>query len=148
MHNESIPTTPEGPLPGTTMSPYANAFTSFTFPQLHHVGSTPGSLRNGRGRSSSMLSDVSGFTDGFEEHISPVYALDNPFNASGFANGLGNGLGNGSHGSGSLSSGTSSQSSSQRDPLSPVQSVKPMMLRSPTGGSGGMMSPIGSGRKK
>jgi hypothetical protein len=148
MHNESIPTTPEGPLPGTTMSPYANAFTSFTFPQLHHVGSTPGSLRNGRGRSSSMLSDVSGFTDGFEEHISPVYALDNPFNASGFSNGLGNGLGNGSHGSGSLSSGTSSQSSSQRDPLSPVQSVKPMMLRSPTGGSGGMMSPIGSGRKK
>jgi hypothetical protein len=77
-----------------------------------------------------------------------VYALDNPFNASGFSNGLGNGLGNGSHGSGSLSSGTSSQSSSQRDPLSPVQSVKPMMLRSPTGGSGGMMSPIGSGRKK
>lgn len=142
-HLESIPTTPEGPLPGTTMSPYANAFTSFTFPQLHHVGSTPGSLRGGRGRSSSMLSDVSGFTDGFDEHISPVYALDNPFNPSGFANGHLNG----SHGSGSLSSGTSSQSSSQRDPLSPVQSIKPMMVRSPTGGSGGLMSPIGSGRK-
>lgn len=142
-HHESIPTTPEGPLPGTTMSPYANAFTSFTFPQLHHVGSTPGSLRGGRGRSSSMLSDVSGFTDGFDEHISPVYALDNPFNASRFVNGHNNG----SHGSGSLSSGTSSQSSSQRDPLSPVQSVKPMMVRSPTAGSGGLMSPIGSGRK-
>ncbi|KAJ4982980.1 ubiquitination network signaling protein, partial [Stagonosporopsis vannaccii] len=142
-HHESIPTTPEGPLPGTTMSPHANAFTSFTFPQLHHVGSTPGSLRGGRGRSSSMLSDVSGFTDGFDEHISPVYALDNPFNSSGFANGHLNG----SHGSGSLSSGTSSQSSSQRDPLSPVQSIKPMMVRSPTGGSGGLMSPIGSGRK-
>ncbi|KAJ4384493.1 hypothetical protein N0V86_000092 [Didymella sp. IMI 355093] len=143
-HHESIPTTPEGPLPGTTMSPHANAFTSFTFPQLHHVGSTPGSLRNGRGRSSSMLSDVSGFTDGFDEHISSAYVLDNPFNASGFVNGHNNG----SHGSGSLSSGTSSQSSSQRDPLSPVQSVKPMMVRSPTGGSGGLMSPIGSGRKQ
>ncbi|KAJ8105028.1 hypothetical protein OPT61_g10428 [Boeremia exigua] len=142
-HHESIPTTPEGPLPGTTMSPHASAFTSFTFPQLHHVGSTPGSLRGGRGRSSSMLSDVSGFTDGFDEHISPVYALDNPFTASGFANGHTNG----SHGSGSLSSGTSSQSSSQRDPLSPVQSVKPMMVRSPTGGSAGLMSPIGSSRK-
>ncbi|KAJ4341654.1 hypothetical protein N0V87_001669 [Didymella glomerata] len=146
-HYESIPTTPEGPLPGTTMSPHANAFTSFTFPQLHHVGSTPGSLRGGRGRSSSMLSDVSGFTDGFDEHISPVYALDNPFNASGLVNGLNNGLNNGSHGSGSLSSGTSSESSSHRDPLSPVQSVKPMMVRSPTSGSGGLMSPIGSGRK-
>lgn len=142
-HHESIPTTPEGPLPGTTMSPHGNAFTTFTFPQLHHVGSTPGSLRGGRGRSSSMLSDVSGFTDGFDEHISPVYVLDNPFNSSGFANGHLNG----SHGSGSLSSGTSSQSSSQRDPLSPVQSIKPMMVRSPTGGSGGLMSPIGSGRK-
>ncbi|XPS91305.1 hypothetical protein M3J09_000725 [Ascochyta lentis] len=142
-HHESIPTTPEGPLPGTTMSPHANAFTSFTFPSLHHVGSTPGSLRGGRGRSSSMLSDVSGFTDGFEEHISSAYALENPFNAPGFVNGHTND----SQGSGSLSSGTSSQSSSQRDPLSPVQSVKPMMLRSATGGSGGLMSPIGSGRK-
>ncbi|KAF2629924.1 hypothetical protein BU25DRAFT_419585 [Macroventuria anomochaeta] len=142
-HHESIPTTPEGPLPGTTISPHANAFTSFTFPQLHHVDSTPGSLRGGRGRSSSMFSDVSGFTDGFDEHISPAYTLDNPFNTSGFVNGHTNG----SHGSGSLSSVTSSQSSSQRDPLSPVQSVKPMMVRSPTGGSGGLMGPIGSGRK-
>jgi hypothetical protein len=142
-HQESIPTTPEGPLPGTTISPHANAFTSFTFPQLHHVGSTPGSLRGGRGRSSSMLSDVSGFTDGFDEHISPVYAFDNPFNTPGFVNDHNNG----SQGSGSLGSGTSSQSSSQRDPLSPVQSVKPMMIRSLTGGSGSLMSPIGSGRK-
>ncbi|KAL1595584.1 hypothetical protein SLS59_008222 [Nothophoma quercina] len=142
-HQDSIPTTPEGPLPGTTMSPHANAFTSFTFPQLHHVGSTPGSLRGGRGRSSSMLSGISGFTDEFDEHVSPVYVLDNPFNASGFVNGHNHG----SQGSGSLSSGTSSQSSSQRDPLSPVQSIKPMMVRSPTGGSGGLMSPIGSGRK-
>ncbi|KAF1843801.1 uncharacterized protein K460DRAFT_342380 [Cucurbitaria berberidis CBS 394.84] len=140
----SVPTTPEGPLPGTGMSPHANAFTSFTFPSLNsHVDSTPGSLRGGaRGRSSSMHSNVSGFTDGFEEHTSPSgYVLGNPFNTPGMLNGH-----NGSHGSGSLSSGTSSQSSSQKDPLSPYQSVKPMMVRSPTGGSGGLMSPIGSGR--
>ena len=141
-HHMSVPTTPEGPLPGTGMSPHANAFTSFTFPSLNsHVNSTPGSLRGGRGRSSSMLSNVSGFTDGFDEPHSPSgYLVGNPFNAP-----LLNGR-NGSHGSGSLSSGTSSQSSSQRDPMSPVQTIKPMMVRSPTGGSAGLMSPIGSGR--
>lgn len=142
-HHISVPTTPEGNLPGTSMSPHGNAFTSFTFPSLNpHVGSTPGSLRGGRGRSSSMLSNVSGFTDTFDEPNSPpVYALGNPFNTPGLLNGR-----NGSHGSGSLSSGTSSQSSSQRDPMSPIQSIKPMMVRSPTGGSAGLMSPIGSGR--
>lgn len=141
-HHMSVPTTPEGPLPGTSMSPHANAFTSFTFPSLNsHVNSTPGSLRGGRGRSSSMLSNVSGFTDGFDEPHSPsAYIIGNPFTAP-----LLNGR-NGSHGSGSLSSGTSSQSSSQRDPLSPVQMIKPLMVRSPTGGSAGLMSPIGSGR--
>jgi hypothetical protein len=139
-HHMSVPTTPEGPLPGTSMSPHANPFASFTFPSLNsHVNSTPGSLRGGRGRSSSMLSNVSGFTDGFDEPYSPSgYTLGNPFNAP-----LLNGH-NGSHGSGSLSSGTSSQSSSQRDPMSPVQAVKPMMVRSP--GSSGLMSPIGTGR--
>jgi hypothetical protein len=140
----SVPTTPDGPLPGTSMSPYANAFTSFTFPSLnsHMNGSTPGSMRGGRGRSSSMLSNVSGFTDGFDEPHSPsTYTLGNPFHAP-----LVNGR-NGSHGSGSLSSGTSSQSSSQRDPMSPVQMIKPMMVRSPTGGSGTkVLSPIGTGR--
>lgn len=141
---ESVPTTPEGPLPGTTMSPHANAFTSFTFPSFTpHHGSTPGSLRGGRGRSSSMLSNVSGFTDGFDEPISPaVYVLENPFHTADYVNGHG-----GSHGSGSLSSGTSSQSSSQRDPMSPLQSVKPMMVRSPTGGSAGAATLAGSSRK-
>lgn len=143
-HQVSVPTTPEGPLPGTSMSPHSNPFASFTFPSLYpHVSSTPGSMRGGRGRSSSMLSNVSGFTDGFDEPTSPSgYMLGNPFNTPGMANGRNNH----SHGSGSLSSGTSSQSSSQRDPLSPVQSVKPMMVRSPTSGSAGLMSPIGSGR--
>lgn len=143
-HHMSVPTTPEGPLPGTSMSPHANAFTSFTFPSLNsHVNSTPGSIRGGRGRSSSMLSNVSGFTDGFDEPHSPSgYTLGNPFHHTPLLNGR-----NGSHGSGSLSSGTSSQSSSQRDPMSPVQQIKPMMVRSPTGGSHqGLMSPIGTGR--
>jgi hypothetical protein len=139
----SVPTTPEGPLPGTTngMSPHANAFTSFTFPSLTaQVNSTPGSIRGGRGRSSSMLSNISGFTDGFDEFTSPsVPMLNNPFNAHGLLNGR-----KGSNGSGSLSSGTSSQSSSQRDPMSPVPNVKPLMARSPTNGSGNLGSPIGS----
>lgn len=89
-----------------------------------------------------MLSNVSGFTDSFDEPNSPAaYILGNPFSTPGLINGR-----NRSHGSGSLSSGTSSQSSSQRDPMSPVQSVKPMMIRSPTTGSAGLMSPIGTGR--
>jgi hypothetical protein len=144
-HHMSVPTTPEGPLPGTSMSPHANNFTSFTFPSLNsHVNSTPGSIRGGRGRSSSMLSNISGFTDGFDEHSPTGYHISSPFHAP-LLNGAAR---NGSHGSGSLSSGTSSQSSSQRDPMSPMQAVKPMMVRSPTAGSAppGLMSPIGTGR--
>lgn len=142
----SVPTTPEGPLPGTSISPHSNGFTHFNFPNYHYpnVNSTPGSIRNGRGRSSSMLSNVSGFTEGFDEDVpSGGYILGNPFTIPGV-----NGCNDRSHGSGSLSSGTSSQSSSQRDPLSPVQSFKPMRVRSPTRESPtfGLMSPIGTGR--
>jgi hypothetical protein len=139
----SVPTTPEGTLPGTSMSPHGNGFSAFTFPSLNsHVNSTPGSIRGGRGRSSSMLSNVSGFTDAFDEGpSSSTYVLGHPFSTPGPLNGR-----NRSHGSGSLSSGNSSQSSSQRDPLSPVQSIKPMMHRSATTGSTGLMSPIGTGR--
>jgi hypothetical protein len=138
---QSVPTTPEGTLPGTnSLSAQSNAFSSFTFPSLTtQVNSTPGSLRGGRGRSSSMLSNVSGFTDGFEEIPSPsVTVSSNPFNVHSLLNGR-----NGSNGSGSLSSGTSSQSSSQRDPMSPMPN-KPVMVRSPTGGSAGLLGPIGS----
>jgi hypothetical protein len=139
----SVPTTPEGTLPGTSMSPYGNAFSAFTFPSLHsYDNSTPGSMRGGRGRSSSMLSNVSGFTDAFDEGTSSsTYVLGHPFSTPGPLNGR-----NHSHGSGSLSSGDSSQSSSQRDPLSPVQSIKPLMHRSATAGSNGLKSPIGTGR--
>ncbi|KAF1839607.1 hypothetical protein BDW02DRAFT_643646 [Decorospora gaudefroyi] len=121
----SVPTTPEGTLPGTNMSPHGNGFSNFTFPSLNsHVNSTPVSLRGGRGRSSSMLSNVSGFTDAFDEpQSSSAHVLGNPFSTPGPINGR-----NRSHGSGSLSSGTSSQSSSQRDPLSPIQCIKPMMV--------------------
>ncbi|OAF99530.1 uncharacterized protein CC84DRAFT_1130260 [Paraphaeosphaeria sporulosa] len=144
--NMSVPATPEGHLPGTNnMSPYTHPFQSFTFPLYNdgRVNSTPGSLRGGRGRSSSMLSNISGFTDGFDDnmHSPSGNILGNPWNAPGLLNG-----GHGSHGSGSLSSGTSSQSSSQRDPMSPVPTNKPMMARSPTGGSGAYMSPVGTGR--
>ncbi|KAL5426716.1 hypothetical protein PMIN06_012922 [Paraphaeosphaeria minitans] len=143
--NMSVPATPEGHLLGTNdMSPYTHPFQSFTFPLYHdgRINSTPGSLRGGRGRSSSMLSNISGFTDGFDDMHSPSgNILGNPWNAPGLLNG-----GNGSHGSGSLSSGTSSQSSSQRDPMSPVPTNKPVMARSWTGGSGAYMSPVGTGR--
>lgn len=139
-HEPSIPATPEGPLPGTSMSPHANPFTSINFSNFTpNVNSTPGSMRGGRGRSSSMLSNVSGFTDEFDEMASPTHhSIGNPFNGTALLNGR-----KGSHGSGSLSSGVSSQSSSQRDPLSPVPNVKPIMVRSSTVGSGGLGSPIG-----
>lgn len=76
----SVPTTPEGNLPGTNMSPHGNGFSSFTFPSMHsHMNGTPGSMRGGRGRSSSMLSNVSGFTDAFDEPASSgTYVLGNP----------------------------------------------------------------------
>ena len=148
---QSVPTTPEGPLPGTlnSMSPHANAFTSFTFPSLSAqvnntpgFNSTPGSIRGGRGRSSSMLSNVSGFTDGFDEFASPsMPTLNSPFHHVGLLNGR-----KGSQGSGSLSSGTSSQSSSQRDPMSPLPikpvPMKPILARSSTSGSTGLASPM------
>ncbi|KAF2641447.1 hypothetical protein P280DRAFT_469068 [Massarina eburnea CBS 473.64] len=135
----SVPATPDGPLPGTNgMSPHAYPFTSFTFPSLNPRVTTPGSLRGGRGRSSSMLSNISGFTDGFTEMASPsANILHNPFHGHGVINGR-----KGSHGSGSLSSGTSSQSSSQHDPMSPVPNAK-NVIRSPNGGSTGLAIPIG-----
>lgn len=145
-HPSSVPATPDGHLHGTNlnMSPHANPFQSFTFPSYNNNTSTPGSLRGGRGRSSSMLSNISGFTDGFsDDFASPSvhHGLGHPFHATSLLNGR-----KGSHGSGSLSSGTSSQSSSQRDPLSPLPNVKPVMARASTGGTIGMASPISNGR--
>lgn len=152
---QSIPTTPDGPLPGTTttMSPHAPAFSSYTFPNLNtHMNGTPGSMRGARGRSSSMLSDVSGFTDHFHDEDDEDDTIHSPlaplvYNPMSSYPTMFNGGRKDSNGSGSLSSGQSSQSSSQRDPMSPVLNVKPIMARSPTSGSGGLvLSPIGSGR--
>jgi len=128
--HSSVPQTPEGPLPGTnhSMAPQSTPFSAFSYPTLTsaHVSSTPNSIRNGRGRSSSMLSNVSGFTDTFEEdgaavnhaaHLPPV--LTNPFHPLNMMNGR-----NGSQGSGSAGSeGTDSRGSSLRDPMSPVPSA-------------------------
>jgi hypothetical protein len=140
-HTSSVPATPDSHLPDamTSMSPHANPFTSFTFPTYNNT-STPGSMRGGRGRSSSMLSNISGFTDGFtDDFASPSvhHSFTHPSHATNLLNGR-----KGSHGSGSLSSGTSSQSSSQRDPLSPVPNIKPVMARASTGGNVGFTSPI------
>ncbi|KAF2704234.1 ubiquitination network signaling protein [Pleomassaria siparia CBS 279.74] len=138
LSSHSVPTTPEGPLPGTSsMSPHANAFTSFSFPNMAgHM--TPSSMHGGRGRSSSMLSNISGFTDEFHDMASPSNVLiSNQFNLQNMLNGR-----KGSNGSGSLSSGTSSQSSSQRDPMSPPPKVRPLMARHPTNLSNGLASPI------
>ncbi|KAF2096766.1 hypothetical protein NA57DRAFT_25161, partial [Rhizodiscina lignyota] len=123
----STPTTPEGPLPGTSgigNPSNRNSFPPFNFqfpaydalPQdPMSVTSAPGSgamyASAHRGRSSSMLSGVSGFTDNMDEepngnvngHPAYAYAL------------------NGRKGSGdvSSSSGSGSSSGSQRDPMSP-----------------------------
>jgi len=113
----SVPTTPEGVLPGTNgMAGIPTNLSAFAFPHGNLGNVTPGSMRNGgRGRSSSMLSNISGFTDGFDDPASPpVTVLANPFSFPAHLNGRKD-----SNGSGS-GSGSSSQSSSQRDPMSPV----------------------------
>ncbi|OCK82423.1 ubiquitination network signaling protein [Lepidopterella palustris CBS 459.81] len=136
---QSIPTTPEGALPGTNgLGGPHNSFPAFHFPSLNsHINGTPGSIRGGRGRSSSMLSNISGFTDGFDDPASPPGpVLSNPFNT--FAVHL-NGR-KGSNGSGS-GSGTSSQSSSQRDPMSPVSRS---LTSVGSGRSSTPLTPVGS----
>lgn len=123
----SVPTTPEGVLPGT--SALGEALPAFHFPAAiggapysGGNGGTPGSLyREGRGRSSSMLSNISGFTDALDEgHVPPPVAAlsSNPFAA--YAPHLNSRKG--SAGSGS-NSGSGSGNSSTRDPMSPVQRV-------------------------
>ena len=139
----SVPTTPEGALPGTNT--LGGALPAFHFPAAiggaPHSG-TPGSLyREGRGRSSSMLSNISGFTDALDEGpvSPPVAALSsNPFAA--YAPHL-NGR-KGSAGSGS-NSGSGSGNSSTRDPMSPVQRVLTGFAGQGAGRSSTPISPIG-----
>ncbi|KAF2500740.1 ubiquitination network signaling protein [Lophium mytilinum] len=131
----SVPTTPEGALPGTNgMNGVPMTFPAFQFPLGSHPNGTPGSMRGGRGRSSSMLSNISGFTDGFDDPSPSVAVLANPF---AFANHLTGRKDSNGSGSGS---GSSSQSSSPRDPMSPM----PKRLASPgSGRSSTPLSPVG-----
>jgi hypothetical protein len=128
----SVPTTPEGPLPGTRnlhhISGNGNSFTQlpqgYQFPPSGFIDSSNQvSLyrENGRGRSSSMLSGVSGFTDELDDYPiaqHTVYPL---------TNGVIGSRRKSSNGSGSLSSG--SGQSSTRDPLSPPpKTLSPVAL--------------------
>ncbi|KAJ9647066.1 hypothetical protein H2199_002052 [Coniosporium tulheliwenetii] len=142
----SVPTTPEGPLPGTTGN---RAFgVGFQFPATvpaQYAGQPAASsshLREGRGRSSSMFSNASGYTDQLEDlpaqpqlPISPpaasVYANTNGARLADHANSNGDGAGR--NGSVESRSGSTSSSASQRDPISPPQKTVGPSLLSPIG---------------
>lgn len=112
----AIPTTPEGIIPGTGLNNrFRNnlPFPGFQFPQLSDSTRTAPNLRGGRGRSSSMLSNVSGFTDDLDG-LAPVQKF-NP-NATSFA------VNQKRDSDGSMSA-AESGSSSQKDQLSPVPKV-------------------------
>ncbi|KAF2087171.1 hypothetical protein K490DRAFT_66037 [Saccharata proteae CBS 121410] len=150
-HIPSEPMTPEGPLPGTTAASGAYPQVFQFAPLSGQLGGTPSSLsREGRGRSSSMLSDMSGFTD---HNVDPVvhgppnaiHAPTDPF--SGTLNGAynaafvnGNGVRKGSSESSGDGSGSGSGSTpaSQRDPTSPVNKPSPAAI----GSSKKTLSPI------
>ena len=141
----SIPPTPEGPLPGTrgstVNSQLQSPFSTIQFPTVgpslaDAIGPMNNVSRVGRGRSSSMLSNISNFTDGLEEQ--PSSAVGTFTVPPGILNGNGNGNGNGnpllplwsrrksSQGSGSASgtgSAPGSNNSSQRDPMSPAPKI-------------------------
>ncbi|KAF4300971.1 putative ubiquitination network signaling [Botryosphaeria dothidea] len=134
----AVPTTPEGPLPGTTGNAAHNFTPVFHFPPLAgQINGTPGSLtREGRGRSSSMLSDMSGFTDHNVDPppaYAPIAAPNFSFAPGSFGNGqfgqfnapIMNGTkarkgSSGSSGGSGTGSGSGSAPGSQRDPTSPV----------------------------
>ena len=146
-------------------------FASFQFPSLkRQASSTPANpVSTGRHRSSSLLSNVSGFTDALDDPFSPspsvhahhgtasgplasardvavgIGVASSAINWRERSNGaLGPSSGSvwreGSNGTGSGSSGASSQGSSQRDPMSPLPHAKAVMLKK---GSG---VPTGTGR--
>ena len=164
----STPTTPEGTLPGTNTAGNRNSFPPFQFPVPAYDTALPQDLPPAttaalanpmyasahRGRSSSMLSGVSGFTDNLdEEHLSQSQATVGPIGGNlvgAYANANGHNGNfpayvyalNGRKGSGdvSSSSGTGSSSGSQRDPMSPPPKVlspvgtKPMSPSQQRGG--------------
>ncbi|KAF2429639.1 hypothetical protein EJ08DRAFT_661548 [Tothia fuscella] len=141
---QSVPTTPEGPLPGTRNLPnHQNAGfpalqSAFQFPppgfnNINNDNALPTSLygkAEKRGRSSSMLSGVSGFTDDLDDSFLPslkhtaVYAPANGV--------IGRERRKSSAGSG-VSGSTGSGQSSGRDPLSPPPTSGLKMGSSPFG---------------
>ncbi|KAK8196889.1 hypothetical protein HDK77DRAFT_1455 [Phyllosticta capitalensis] len=147
----SVPTTPEGPLPGTGSATH-NYTPVFQFPPLAgQMNGTPVSLpRENRGRSSSMLSDMSGFTD---HNVDPPPAYT-PSMAPAFLGSLSNGQfgsfntsmvnvdvrkgSSGSSGGSGSGSGSGSRAGSQADPASPVGTKS---LPSPVGTTS---APIGT----
>lgn len=143
VQQQSMPTTPEGPLPGTTRTSglqhhntFPGAQPGYQFPNMMHgfndnaYHSNPTSMyrEGGRGRSSSMLSGVSGFTDELDDYPLPAYSVVYPP------------VTNGTHSNrecrkssaGSGSSSSASGGSSNMDPLSPApKKLSPVFKNSP-----------------
>jgi len=122
----SVPTTPEGPLPGTNSNRLSGGYSStFQFP-YGNIGDNrthPTSLRQmgGRARSSSMLSGVSGFTDDLEDATEQTVV-----NGRKHSNGSGSGSASGSS--------RESGNGSVKDPMSPPVRIHPTPI-------GPLMSP-------
>jgi ubiquitination network signaling protein AcrB len=136
LQQQSMPNTPEGPLPGTTRSiHHHNTFPgfqpNFQFPSmvsgfpdlLYHSNPTSMYREGGRGRSSSMLSGVSGFTDELDDYPLPAYSAVYPV-----TNGAHSNMEYRKSSAGSGSTSSASGNSSTMDPMSPVpsKSLSPM----------------------
>lgn len=155
MQQQSMPTTPEGPLPGTRgpnqsiqhhntfpglqpgfqfSNPQASVADPTIMPGNRHSDHVFSLYRDGRGRSSSMLSGVSGFTDEMDENPLPAHHQFSTYHSTYTGGAIGNGSRKSSAGSrGSTSTG--SNSSSTKDPMSP-----PPKILSPIGKS--LASPV------
>lgn len=120
----SSPPTPEGTLPGTngSLSPQANGFPNFASQPFHSpFHSAQPSMSNNnhgpRGRSSSMLSQYSGFTDNGDEYVFPEPRQQHTWPVHGNASG-GATVMEGrkeSEGSGSLTNGSTGSNSPRPD---------------------------------
>ncbi|KIW02775.1 uncharacterized protein PV09_05837 [Verruconis gallopava] len=145
LQQQSMPTTPEGPLPGTRgLNPglqHHNTFPGlqpgFQFANTQAGASDPMILslrssdplyslyRDGRGRSSSMLSGISGFTDDLDENPLPQqhFSTFHPIGNGGAVGASSRKNSAGSRGSTS----TGSNNSSTKDPMSPApKSLSPL----------------------
>lgn len=166
----SVPTTPEGPLPGTMIGSSAHpspAFPNFAFPvggaphfpttNGFHSTTTGQNTTQRRVRSSSLLSNVSGFSEPYEDSPTTTLANVNHTNSTLPPYNLAVGQlwdsehRKGSSGSGSASangSGSGSANGSQRDEMSPVPRKSGLLAGANTwsGMGSSMVGTIGSGR--